>query len=191
MTIALIFTALMLPALAGVKILAALLGLFVVAIALPFAHQADPPALPSTVSRHTAPGWRFIRLPAWADWCWGNDKYGAEGNWFWHGKTFWRRYVWLALRNPANNLQRYRWFRFDTDPDRVRHVGSTAVDDVAGLAGWQVAWQGLRAGLYAIAPLTKDRCLRIRLGYKINPASDAPSSAAFSFLINPWANFGR
>lgn len=163
MTVALIFTTLVLPVLAGVKILASLLGLVVVALALPFARQAEPPALPATVSRHTAPGWQFIRLPAWANWCWGNDKYGAEGNWFWQGKTFWRRYVWLALRNPANNLQRYRWFRFDTEPGLVRHVGSTAVDDVAGDAGWQLVWQGVRAssasGLTGTALSGTWRCL--------------------------------
>ena len=29
------------------------------------------------------------------------------------------------------------------------------------------------------------------LGYKIDPNSAAPTSAAFSVLVNPWANFWR
>lgn len=47
------------------------------------------------------------------------------------------------------------------------------------------------AGFYWIVPLTRERCWRVRLGYKIDPTHNEPSSAAFSFLVNPWANFGK
>lgn len=185
-------TALALPALAAIKIAAVLLGLVAVAVALPFAYYTSPPALPATVQRSIYPGWSYLRLPAWADWLWGNDKYGAMGNWLWADRdplSYWSQYVWLALRNPANNLQRYGLFRFDTDPARVRCWGDRRVDDVAGLAGWQLVSCGWRAGFYWIVPWSGERCLRVRLGYKINPSSAAPTSAAFSFLINPWAKF--
>lgn len=185
-------TLVMFPFLVVAKALAILLGLFVVAIALPFAKESTPPALPSTVNRTVADGWKYIALPKWANWLWGNDKYGAEGNWFWNGKTFWKRYVWLALRNPANNLQRYSLFRFDTDPKEVRWIGDKLVDDVRGFSGFQIAWQGWHSGLYWIIPYKNiDKCLRIRLGYKINPCSKKSESAALSVLIHPYANFGK
>lgn len=184
-------TFLLLPFLALIKIAASLLGLVVVAVALPFAKEDTPPQLPNTVSRTTSPDWHYVRLPLWANWIWGNDKYGAEGNWFWEGKTFWGRYVWLALRNPANNLQRYSWFRFDTEPGKVKYHGSLTVNDVAGLAGQQLVWQDWRAGFYWIHPWSSSRCLRVRLGYKIDPVSNNPTSASLSILINPFANFNR
>lgn len=188
----LVLTFLLFPLLAVTKVIASLAGLVVVALALPFAYYDDPPNLPDTVSRHVDYSWRYKRLPAWADWCWGNDKYGAEGNWFWLGKSFWKQYQWLALRNPANNLQRYSIFRFDTQPAEVQYKGDLFVDDVAGKAGWQLVYQGWRAGFYCIVPYgSLNKCLRIRLGYKIDPTSLVPTSAALSVLISPWANFGE
>ena len=131
----------MFPFLVAIKVLASLLGLFIVAIALPFARESSPPPLPETVSRTVADGWRYVALPSWADWIWGNDKYGAEGR---------------------------------------------------GFFGFQIAWQGWRAGLYWILPYgNSDKCLRVRLGYKINPSSSKSESAALSVLINPYANFGK
>jgi hypothetical protein len=187
-------TLVLLPILAAAKIVAVLLGLVAVAVALPFAYSASPPALPATVQRSIYPGWSYLRLPVWADWLWGNDKYGAMGNWLWRDRdplSYWAQYVWLALRNPANNLQRYSLFRFDTDPARVRCWGDLRVDDVAGLAGWQLVSCGWRAGFYWIMPWARERCLRVRLGYKIDAAASTPTSAALSVLVNPWANFGR
>lgn len=187
-------TLVLLPILAAAKIVAVLLGLVAVAVALPFAYSASPPALPATVQRSIYPGWSYLRLPAWANWLWGNDKYGAMGNWLWRDRdplSYWAQYVWLALRNPANNLQRYGLFRFDADPGRVRCWGARRVDDVAGLAGWQLVSCGWRAGFYWIMPWSRERCLRVRLGYKIDAAASTPTSAALSVLVNPWANFGR
>jgi len=185
-------TLILFPFLVAIKALASVLGLFVVAIALPFVKEDIPPKLPKTITRTVSSGWTYIRLPKWADWCWGNDKYGAEGNWFWNGKSFWKRYQWLALRNPANNLQRYNLFRFDTDPKEVKFLGDKLLDDVRGLSGFQIVWQDWKAGLYYILPYkNKDKCLRIRLGYKINPMSKKPESAALSVLIHPYANFGK
>ncbi len=187
-----IATIIVFPFLVAIKALAILLGLFVVAIALPFAKEDFPPDLPDTVTRTVSPDWKYVRLPKWADWLWGNDKYGAEGNWFWPMGTFWSRYSWLALRNPANNLQRYFIFRFDTNPEEVKFLGDKIVDDVRGLAGLQIVWQDWKAGLYYILPYkNRDKCLIVRLGYKINPMSKKPESAALSVLIHPYANFGK
>ena len=64
-------TLVMFPFLVVAKALAILLGLFVVAIALPFAKESTPPTLPSTVNRTVADGWKYIALPKWADRLWG------------------------------------------------------------------------------------------------------------------------
>lgn len=173
-----------------VKLLASVLGLVVVLIALPFSKKVIPPEIPTTVSRIVADGWQFIRLPLWADWCWGNDKYGAEGNWFWNAKTFWRRYWWLAIRNPANNLQRYSLFRFNANPAQIRYLGTNLINDVKGIPGWQLVWQGSYAGMYILLPYSSTRCFKLRIGYKIDPSALKPTSASLSFIVNPWARFG-
>lgn len=36
-------------------------------------------------------------------WIWQNQDDGARGN------TWWERYVWLALRNPVDNLKHAEW----------------------------------------------------------------------------------
>lgn len=181
------------PLLVICKILAIMLGFIAVALALPFSKVDKAPELPKGVKRTVFEGWEYERLPKWADWLWGNDKYGAQGNWFWPDyhdvKSFKGKYIWLALRNAANNLNRYSLFRYETDASTFKVFGTNRVNDVEGLAGCQLVSSGWRYGLYCILPYGK-RSLRIRLGYKFDPQKKGIQSASLSVLINPFARFG-
>lgn len=181
------------PFLAVIKILAALLGLVAVALALPFSKETDPPELPEGVERIVYEGWSYRELPNWANWIWGNNKYGSLGNWFWveydDPKKFLSQYKWLAIRNPANNLNQSSLFTL-----RGRHSvkvwGDEEVNDVKGKAGISITRAGGKYGFYCILPYgSTGRSLRIRLGYKIDPLKEV-QNASFSILVNPFARFG-
>jgi len=127
--------------LALLRVVIALAGPLVVAIALPFA--------------------RDNHLPRWASW-WDNPDYGISGNHSyltqkaynplikWAGK-FPSNWYWLAIRNPANGLTQSRLFSVSqSECDYVRHKGGIKVDN--GYPGWQFVYakKGWRyfTGLY-------------------------------------------
>lgn len=79
---AILYTLLTLPLLLLGKLLISLLGLIMVPIGLLFSKVEEPPENPNRVVDEP---WKYVVLkPQWIQDIWGNDKYGAEGNWFWN-----------------------------------------------------------------------------------------------------------
>lgn len=170
----------------ALRVIAAILGVFILPFVIPFSYHTNAPDRPIGVSqRHTAEGWKYKRLPGLFNNIWGNYKYGSEGNWFWFEKyqgSFCGAYLWLAIRNPANNMDKFTEIK---DPV---FYGSPVVDDVNGIAGFQFAVDGWKAGLYFIIPLNDRWCVRCRLGYKIDRND---RWARLSYLPPMIQKFGR
>lgn len=133
------------------RMLVVFLGVFIVAIALPFAKAEG---------QRNEKGWQMVKLPRWA-WLWSNDHDGVEGEKECryqirdgYGFGFWARYNWTALRNPANNFSRYiigfhfkevkeiEWIgnRPDADDDRLGWTYNRALvmdgEDAYWIPGW-------------------------------------------------------
>lgn len=93
-----------------VRIILVIMGLPIVAIALPFATERETDRVASWDQ------WRLIRLPWWA-WLWDNKRDGAMGDVRgtypdrqapdWADTEYLLAYNWLALRNPVNNFSRW------------------------------------------------------------------------------------
>ena len=173
------------PLLAITKIALTLLGFIVVPLALPFAKvvasSKEPPY----------PEWQYKVLPQWANFIWGNDKYGAMGNKtqvgeFFSTTSFMAQLIWLAWDNPAYNLHNYSWFAPVLVAEKI--YGTVDVNDAQGKAGCQLVLCGWLAGFYWIVPYGNNRCLRIRLGYKIG---NTLKRSGLSVLINPYNRFGK
>lgn len=162
-----------------------LLGLPLVAISSPFAHVH-----PTKLTRDGKPLWV---LPFWTDWCWGNkdDGFGDInsavndlGYKSWEeymSNGFWSQWHWLAIKNPCHNMNHNIWL-YNCNFNRAKNVdfaGSENVDnrmDSNGklMSGFQCVWASgsflyFRSGIYWILPLWSGRCLRLRLGAKIQP----------------------
>ena len=161
--------------LALLRVVIALAGPLVAAIALPFA--------------------RDNHLPRWASW-WDNPDYGISGNHSyltqkaynplikWAGK-FPSNWYWLAIRNPANGLTQSRLFSVSqSECDYVRHKGDIKVDN--GYPGWQFVYarKGWRfyTGLYYYVGNGE-----YRIGFKLLP--DEPKRqrrVGMTFIVNPF-----
>jgi len=127
------------------------LGLVVVAVALPF-------RVPGV---SVSDGRPIVNLPRWA-WLFGNDYDGVHGDkrgWWaantpfgWAADSFGAMYTWTALRNPVNNM----------------------LKDSPGMGDWQfvVAKHGLRRwyGYYWVHQWSDTRAFVVRMGYKITKA---------------------
>jgi hypothetical protein len=183
------------PVMLLLRLLAALSGLFIIPLLLPFLVEETPPERPYGASgRKVHEDWTYKRLPRGFNAIWGNDKYGAEGNWFFyeeHRGSLWGAYVWLALRNPANNINREIYIPKGT----LRFYGTQEkISDVQGREGFQFVTcdkpSGFIAGLYWIHKLSDHWCIRCRLGYKINPDSEEHYVRP-SFLPPMPQKFGR
>jgi hypothetical protein len=178
-----------------------LIGLFAVAVALPFGRYST--------DKYTAGGTPLFELPAWANWCWGNDRDGVgDTNWIindcgygmisdYHESAWFKKWVWLAWRNPCHNLTRYKLYSADTSKlHAIYWFGDECVDnriipgsDNLSMAGWQVvwgvggSWLDFRSGVYVVIRLFKtERCIRIRIGYKLTPHTD------FNSGVLGWTN---
>lgn len=123
-----------------VRVVLILVGLVVVPLAMPLLVTEGPP-VPFT----QAPGnWQFKRLPAWA-WLWSNDRDGAAGDkrGWWHLNAPFglgayhplSMFVWLALRNPANNMRFTRWLGCPVTECDYRYWGDENVEDRPGDGG--------------------------------------------------------
>ena len=182
------------PPLVAIKLLAVVIGLIAVPLAIPFGYVTEPPSREGRSDRNVYSGWTFRTLPSWAQWLWGNDKYGAYGNYFWDDmhddpEEYWPQFVWLAVRNPANNLNNFALFKPKISSVDVIVYGAQEVSDTQGKAGLQLATAGWLAGLYWILPYGNGRSLKVRLGFEISPKTNGPVS--LSVIIHPYAKFGR
>lgn len=187
------------PIIALTKIILVILGLFIVAISIPFGRTIRPaPEWQGHSIRHIYDGWEFRALPKWSHWIWGSDKYGAYGNFIWGSKSnprsFFSQYEWLALRNPASNINNFTPFSPLYYPNELKYKGKAKIGDAAGIDGYQFVWiKGMPIfGFYWIIRYGKsNKCLRIRIGYKLEPTKEGPQNANLSILINPFNKFGE
>ncbi len=188
-----------------------LLGIFVVAIALPWRVKRDPA---DTKFGIQYPGWEFIGLPQWAR-AFDNTEVGAMGDYTWpeNYPSFLSKlkislshpiamYVWLAWRNPANNLQ--RWFGQKVTPNiKIEYTGDIVVDSSEEIQTEGYHFVKCTSGdkttysFYLVKRYGKsNKCLRIRAGYKIKPDIDVDKKMklddriGFTLVIAPYKTFG-
>lgn len=193
-----------------VRVALILVGLPVVALAIPF-------AVPGLSVSDLRP---IVNLPRWA-WLFGNDYDGLDGD-----KRYWwadncdayvlfgllpllrrlglpldplpvdcwlARWWWAALRNPVNNLRLVPGFNCPVSECEIRHLGAYTVEDKPGQGGWQLVSAARRGGasrwygFYLVAPWSSTRAFVLRLGYKVKPAhagTDEPGKG-MTFKLNP------
>lgn len=209
---AFVFAGLQWLGLVVLRLVLIVLGLPVVALAVPF------PVAGVSLSD----GRPIVNLRRWA-WLFGNDFDGLDGdkrNW-WADNcdalvlfgllpllrrlglpigslpvTSWlARWWWAALRNPVNNMRLLPVFSCPVGECLIEHLGAALVEDKPGQAGWQFV-SARRAGglarwygLYCVWQLTGERAFVLRLGFKIKPehAQLAGEPAkGMTFKLNPW-----
>lgn len=114
----------------------------------------------------------------------------------------WLRYWWLAIRNPANNFGYLPWVGFaQTLAPRYQQLGNPRTSD-QGEAGWkfvralqQPSGKLMAFELYIVAPWSATRCLRVRLGWKIDHNIEPlyrrrdGTTAQLVVVINPFDSF--
>lgn len=137
----LVLFVLQVAALLPLRVLFILAGLVVVPLALPFRTMHADTAVRFSQASGT---WYLVTLPRWA-WPWSNDRDGALGDrrGWWHtnapfglGAYHWfSMLVWLAIRNPANNLRFTRLFGVPVTRSACTWWGSTEVEDDPGKGG--------------------------------------------------------
>lgn len=175
-----------------VRVALIIVGLPMVAIAIPFA----------TPGASASDGRLIWNLPRWA-WLFGNDFDGLDGdkrNWWADNcdalvlfgllpllrrlgvslaplaPTSWlARWWWAAVRNPVNNLRRVPGFNCPVGDCLVTHWGSFTVEDKPGMGGLQFVVARRSGGvsrwfgLYWVHEWSLTRALVLRLGYKVKP----------------------
>lgn len=168
-----------------------LLGLVVVALAIPFRGP----------DYSESDGRAIANLPGWA-WLWGNDYDGLLGDkrGWWAANTpfgvavdsFLAMWVWAALRNPANNMRFLSAFSAPIIGSIIAWHGDYVVEDKPGLGGWQfviVENAGKRwFGFYLVHEWSATRALVVRIGFKVKPdhqGKDEPAKG-MTFKINPF-----
>lgn len=209
--LAILFASLQWFALLVVRVVLILVGLPVVALAMPF----------SVIDHSVSDGRLIENLPRWA-WLFGNDYDGLQGDKRgWWGancdasvlfgllpllrrlgvpldpltKTDWlARWWWAAVRNPVNNLRLVPGFNCPVSECVIRFLGAPVVEDKPGYSGWQFVaarHAGGRSrwyGFYLVHQWNTSRAFVLRLGYKIKPeheGSDEPGKG-MTYKINPF-----
>lgn len=151
------------------------LGLFVVAIAIPFRVSA--------VSG--SDGRPIVNLPKWA-WLWGNDYDGLLGDKLGEWATevpfgvpitsYFAMWWWAAIRNPSNNMRFVSLWAAPIIGSTITYKGDAHVRDSNGQAGWQFVTveNGGRHWycFYLVHQWSATRAFVIRMGFKVDP-SDA------------------
>ena len=153
-----------------------LLGLVVVAVALPF-YNGNRKLDQFFTQFHTKDVWYHIGLPKWA-WLWSNDRDGALGDkrGWWHNEmvkeggscySFKSMYTWLALRNPVNNLGFLPLFSCDISKSTVKVIAGSKATDYKDMGkGLQILKANDGKFNYYHLYYTSDR-FYIRIGHKI------------------------
>lgn len=169
-----------------------LIGLVMVAIALPFA----------TWQISVSDGRAILNLPRWA-YLWGNDFDGVlgdkRGDWAKitpfgvHVESYLAKYWWTAIRNPSNNMRMYDMFAAPIIGSVITFIGDREVRDSSGEGGWQfvklVSAKGKNYyGFYLVWQLTDNHGFYARFGFKISPdhqgTQELPKGE--TVRINPW-----
>lgn len=176
-----------------VRLLLIATGFVMVPLALPFREWST-----SVMDNR-----RIWTLPLWA-WLWSNDFDGTMGDkrgwWDAHApfglgaKHWFSQFVWLAIRNPANNFRRTKLGSCPVQECFIAFKGDFRVSDKPGMGGWRFIWAKHRDtsrkwyGFYLVKQWSETRALVVRLGFKIEPwhenAGEPPKG--FTFKINPW-----
>ena len=159
-----------------------LLGLVVVAVALPFAKVHPDPTDPLRVAKLKWSDWQLVRLPVWA-WPWDNMRDGAMGDTrgrYWYAQApgflitpYLKQYWWLAVRNPCNNFSRF--MRPNTVD--VRKLVITYIGDDKVVRTNKTSWNFVKGtGTFwtyflfeLMTPAFGNRHLQIKVGHKISP----------------------
>lgn len=167
-----------------------ILGLFVVAIAIPF--RVD--------DYSKSDGRRIVNLPRWA-WLWGNDydgltgdkdnKYAALTPFGVAPDSYLGMWWWAAIRNPSNNT---RFVKFWQSPAEgvITYSGDYKVGDHGGQAGSQFVTLTANGkeyyGYYLVREWSPTRAFIIRLGFKIEPDDmESPrETKGYVMKINPY-----
>lgn len=174
------------------------LGLVVAPIALLFRYQKPKS---DTKFRSGNPRHKYIRLPKWA-YIWDNSEWGAMGDDTWPDNTddittFWSMYKWLAIQNPLNNLQNIIG-QDVSEGVELNWWGSKLVSGTSGDEGWhfvECKAGGKTTYSFYFIKGYGDKCLRIRMGYKVKPTIDVEKHkrrgdlVGTAFVINPFKSF--
>lgn len=170
------------------------LGLFVVPVALLFTRGGTS----------VSDGRPIEILPDWA-WLWSNDFDGTLGDkrrwWDVHAPFglgahhFFSKFIWLAVRNPVNNLRRTSMFSCPVDMCYIDFAGKATVEDKPGMGGWQFVQaehartEQVWSGFYWVHEWSATRALVVRVGFKIKPSHDesvGEPPKGFTVRLNPW-----
>jgi hypothetical protein len=178
------------------------LGLLIVPIALLFRREE---LLTATAFGFQYEGWCYVKLPNWA-WLWDNDEVGAMGDYTWplnckNPSSYWSMFIWLAIRNPINNLQQVFGQKLD-ETAIIKYCGDRLVESTTyPHEGWHLV-QCTCGGhttysFYLVKRYGKsDRCLRVRIGYKVKPDINIKQlitqrdMVGCAFIINPFMRYG-
>lgn len=168
-----------------------LLGLFVVAAAIPFRVDA--------VSG--SDGRPIVNLPKWV-WLFGNDYDGLLGDkrgWWaentpfgWPVDSFLAMWWWAAIRNPVNNMRFVKLWQAPVVGSTINYKGDYTVEDHPGQAGWQfviVENGGKRwYGFYWVHQWSGTRAFVVRFGFKVKPshAGTHEEPKGMTTKINPY-----
>lgn len=208
--LAILFASLQWFALLVVRVVLILVGIPLVAVAIPFAVR----------EQSVSDGRAILNLPR-AVWLFGNDYDGLLGD-----KRLWWRdncdalvlfglrpllrrlgvaldplpvdswlacFWWAAIRNPVNNLRLVPGFNCPVSECVIRFLGAAVVEDKPGYSGWQFVaarHAGGRSrwyGFYLVHQWNTSRAFVVRLGYKIKPeheGTDEPGKG-MTFKLNP------
>lgn len=168
-----------------------LLGLLVVAIALPFRTSDASTSVPFTLYPELG-NWQRVNLPAWAE-RWDNpcdgmlgDKRGWFANWCaargWRYPSWLSMWWWAAIRNPANYYSRITT-AIDITDATLRMLAGTSAQANENEFGWHfiiAEKDGRTLGcLFQAAipyPFAPGRGFYCRFGYKIE--LDEPQTQA-------------
>lgn len=140
-------------------------------------------------------------LPIWA-WFWDNDDTGINGDPGWRSpehangreRTFWYRFLWLALRNPANNWSYFVMGWQTSAATRYEIFGDPFTSNRnPGHPGWLYC-EAYEAGkmypcYYVVWRWSQGRCLRIYLGWKNKGFNTDGVRVQFVWIINPFMTY--
>jgi hypothetical protein len=117
----------------------------------------------------------------------GNQKHGmAVDHPAYQAKTYWDKFLWLAWRNPVNNL--FHFLGCWHNPALIKTKGDLGIGDKTR-GGFYYQTMGMVWSIYWVKPYTigsERRCVRLRAGWKIDGGKGI---CDFVFVFNPWKEY--